>query len=139
MAENKTKPSDESVLTYLATLANPRQQEEAMTLLALFEDVTGEPAVLWGTMVGFSRYQYTYKTGHGGESFVMGFAPRTGKFSLYIMTHHEMYQDFLSRLGKHKVSKACLYVNKLADIDLGVLKELMQEALARNDIYGTAE
>ncbi len=96
---------------------------------------TGEPPRLWGKMVGFGRYRYRYASGHSGESFLVGFAPRPAEFSIYLMcdlapAEQEQRDGLLARLGKHRMGKACLYVKRLSDIDLGVLRELIASAVA---------
>ena len=76
--------------------------------------------------MGFGRYEYHYKSGRSGEYFMTGFSPRKSNLSLYIMPGYQDLDDYLKRLGKHKMGKSCLYMNKLADIDMAVLKELVQ-------------
>ncbi|MEL6242775.1 MAG: DUF1801 domain-containing protein [Pseudomonadota bacterium] len=129
MAEPKTRPIDEDFDTWLATV-EPRRQGETVTLIDLFSNSTGFKPHLWsGNMIGFGRYHYTYASGRSGTWFATGFAPRKAKLSIYIMPGYADFEPILGRLGKHKIGKSCLYVNKLPDIDLGVLSELIQAGL----------
>ncbi len=92
----------------------------------MMERVTGEPAVMWGpSIVGFGRYHYRYASGHEGDMCRVGFSPRSANLVLYVGGFPD-YEAMLAKLGKHKRSKACLYLNKLADVDVGVLEEITQ-------------
>lgn len=129
MAEQKTKPGTGDVNAFIDAIADDGRRRDAQALIELMGAVTGEKPVLWGTMVGFGQYHYTYATGHEGDSFLVGFAPRKTEFSLYLMgTYFPGYEDqrdrLLAKLGRHRMGKACLYVRKLADIDMLVLREL---------------
>ena len=131
MSDLKTKPNDASVDAYLDSVENPRRREDARRVLALMQEITGEPAKMWGSsIVGFGSYHYTYASGREGDWPIVGFAPRKQNLVLYIMPGFARYDDLLSRLGKHRTGKSCLYVNKLADIDLAVLEELVRESFA---------
>lgn len=128
--EQKTKPTTDSVADYIASLPSPRRQEEARELVALFERATNEPAVLWGpSIIGFGQYHYTYASGHSGTAASTGFSPRKAAISLYLFLYDGALDGHLARLGKHKASKGCVYVNKLADIDLSVLEEAVRESM----------
>ncbi|WDR03308.1 DUF1801 domain-containing protein [Devosia algicola] len=134
MAENKTKPTAISIDDYIATVA-PERRQDAETLVDLMKRASGEPPVVWGSIVGFGTYHYRYESGREGDSFLIGFAPRKPAFSVYLMgtylpKQHAERDRLLSRLGKHKMGKACLYVKKLADIDLGVLEEMANMSIA---------
>ena len=131
MAEQKTKPGTGDVDEFIAGIADEGKRADAHALVALMQAVSGEPPVLWGTMVGFGHYHYTYKTGHEGDSFLIGFAPRKAEFSIYLMgTYFPEEEDkraaLLAKLGKHRMGKACLYVKRLSDIDMDVLRELAE-------------
>ncbi len=133
MAENKTQASDASVDAFLEAVEPERRREDGLTLDRLFQSVTGWKPVLWGpSMVGYGSYHYRYKSGREGDFLATGFSPRKSALSIYIMPGYQDYSDILARLGKHKLGKSCLYINKLADADLGVLKELVQAGL--NDL-----
>ena len=129
MAEMKTKATKVSVKDFIAGIENETRREDAVTLLKLFAKATGWKAQMWGpTIIGFGRYKYTYETGHTGEICVVGFSPR--KANLVIYQHPDpsgKTAALLTELGKHKGGvDSCLYINKLADIDLGVLEKLIK-------------
>lgn len=131
MAELKTKPTDADVLAFLQTIESEKKREDALAILQLMAEVTGEPPKLWGpTMIGFGQYHYQYASGHAGDSFLTGFSPRKQNFSLYIMAGFERFDELLATLGKYKAAKSCLYINKLADIDATVLRQLVTESVA---------
>ncbi len=131
MSQNKTQPTDQSVAAYVATLEPMRRRAEAETLTALFQRVSGYRPVVWGdSIIGFGQYHYRYNSGREGHFLATGFAPRKARHSIYIMPGYQDYGAILSRLGKHKTGRACLYVNKLADIDLSVLEELIERGLS---------
>jgi hypothetical protein len=125
--ETKTKASAGDVREFLAQVEDPAKRADSHALVELMQAVTGEEAMLWGTMVGFGRYHYKYGSGTEGDAFLVGFAPRRAEFSIYLMGLPEGMVErdaLLSRLGKHRMGKGCLYVKRLADIDLGVLRDL---------------
>ncbi|MBN2859102.1 MAG: DUF1801 domain-containing protein [Sphaerochaetaceae bacterium] len=126
MYEQKTLPTEISVLDFLEGIENKKKRQEAYTLLNLIRDITGEEAVLWkGNIIGFGEYSYRYASGHSGRSFLFGFSPRKSGFSLYTATGESGIEERLYRLGRHRMGKACLYVNHLDDIDLVVLGEII--------------
>lgn len=125
-AENKTKPTKVSVKAFVDAIDHETRRKDARTLLKIFKEVTGLKPVMWGpTIIGYGRYAYKYDSGREGESIMTGFSPRKANLVLYIMPGYKNLDAQLKRLGKHKLGKACLYVNKLADIDLDVLKEII--------------
>lgn len=131
---NKTAMTAQSVAAFIASVAAPRRRDEAETLLTLFSEVTGFAPVMWGpSMIGFGRYQYRYESGREGEALATGFSPRKAALSIYIMPGYQDYSQILARLGTHKMGKSCLYVTRLADIDLLVLAELIRAGLADLD------
>ncbi|MFD2740502.1 DUF1801 domain-containing protein [Sulfitobacter aestuarii] len=120
----------DEVSEFLRQVTPERRHGEARALDALFREVTGWNPVLWkGGMLGYGRYDYTYASGHSGSWFATGFAPRRARLSIYIMPGYADFDVILTRLGKHKVGKSCLYLNKLADADQGVLAELIRAGL----------
>lgn len=129
MAETKTKPTQVSVDDYFAAVEPARKREDAAVLDALFRKVTGMVPEMWGpTIVGYGRYHYRYESGHEGDMCRAGFSPRKAKHSLYLLGCRgtdEAMETLLSRLGKHSRGVGCLYVNRLADIDLAVLEEMI--------------
>lgn len=131
MAETKTKPTETSVESFIEAVEHPGKREDAKVLDALFRKVTGETPTMWGpTIVGYGQYHYRYDSGHEGDMCRAGFSPRKAKHSLYLLgcgdeEGNAKFAPLLARLGKHSRGKGCLYVNKLADIDLGVLEEMV--------------
>lgn len=130
MTANKTQATAADVGRFLEAVAHPVRRADALVLDALFRRVTGWTPRMWGpSMVGYGRYRYVYDSGREGEMLATGFAPRKAALSIYIMPGYADFGDILARLGKHRHGKSCLYVNKLADIDLGVLEELIRAGL----------
>ena len=131
MSELKTRQNDGDVDAYLDSVENPRRREDARQVLTLMREITGDAPRMWGSsIVGFGSYHYTYASGREGDWPVVGFAPRKQNLVLYIMPGFAGYEALLARLGKHRIGKSCLYVNKLDDIDAGVLEELVRESVA---------
>ncbi len=131
MAELKTKPTDADVLAFLHEVESEKKREDALAILALMQEVTGEPAKMWGSsIIGFGSYHYKYASGHEGDACLTGFSPRKQNLVLYILAGFEQYDALLAKLGKHKTGKSCLYINKLADIDQNVLRELVAQSVA---------
>lgn len=130
MAEIKTKPTDASVDAFLDGVEHPVRRADGQAVRAMLERVTGEPAVMWGpSIVGFGSYHYRYASGHEGDMCRVGFSPRAAKLVLYVGGFPE-YEALLAKLGKHTRSKACLYLNTLADVDPAVLEEIVRRSYA---------
>jgi hypothetical protein len=118
------RPTQVNVDDFIAAVEKPVRRADAKVLRDMMERVTGEPATMWGpTIIGFGTYHYRYASGHEGDACRLGFSPRSANLVLYVGGFPE-YEELLGRLGKHKRSKCCLYVNKLADVDLEVLEEM---------------
>ncbi len=133
MTETKTKPTDVSVDSFLDSVVHPVRRADGKALRAMMERVTGEPAVMWGpSIVGFGAYHYRYASGHEGDSCRLGFSPRSANLVLYVGGFPE-YEGLLAKLGKHRRSKACLYINKLADVDPAVLEEIARRTYAAGE------
>lgn len=129
MAELKTKPSDDSVEAFLNSVEDDQKREDAFALLALMKEVTGEDPTMWGdSIVGFGSYHYRYASGREGDWFLTSFSPRKRNLTLYIMAGFEEYDDLLARLGKFKTGKSCLYLKRLEDVNVGVLRELVRQS-----------
>ena len=134
MSEHKTGPGNGDVGDFIAQLPDAKRMDSEK-LIELMTALTGEPPVLWGTMVGFGQYHYRYDSGHQGDAFRIGFAPRKAALSIYLMgtlgpDMAERRDAMLARLGTHRMGNACLYVKRLADIYLAVLGELAVRSLA---------
>ena len=133
MAEIKTKPTAVSVDAFLDGVPHPVRRADGKSLRTMMERITGEPAVMWGpSMVGFGTYHYRYDSGHEADMCRVAFSPRSANLVLYVGGFPE-YEALLGKLGKHKSSKACLYLNKLADVDMSVLDEIVRRT------YGATE
>ena len=131
MSQNITVRNDGDVMAYLQSVTSKRRREDSLAMLDIMREVTDLPAEMWGTsIVGFGSYHYKYESGREGEFMLTGFAPRKQALTLYIMGGHERYADLFARLGKHRTGKSCLYINKLADVDLDVLREIIAESVA---------
>lgn len=133
MSQNKTTPTTQNVADFLASVQPDSKARDAQELDALFQRVTGFTPQMWGaSIIGYGRYHYRYETGRTGDFLATGFSPRKARHSIYIMPGYQDYSRILARLGKHRLGKSCLYVNKLADIDMEVLAELIETGL--NDL-----
>jgi hypothetical protein len=130
MAELKTHATQNSVEDFLAALPDPQQHADTLQLKQIMAELSGQPAVLWGKMVGFGVYHYRYESGREGNAFRVGFAPQKQKLTLYITPGFERFEPLMQKLGKYKTGKSCLYLRRLADVDLDVLTELIRESLA---------
>ncbi len=126
MTELKTKVNDADVVAFLNGVADERKRQDCFAVLELMRRVTGEEPKMWGaSIVGFGAYHYVYATGNSGDWLLTGFAPRAQNITLYIIAGFDQYPDLMARLGKYKTGKSCLYVKRLADVDLTVLEELV--------------
>lgn len=126
MNANLTRPTEVSAEDFLAAVEHPVRRADGLVLAEMMGRVTGEPAVMWGpTMVGFGSYRYATDSGRRGECFVVGFSPRKVSLSLYGTTYAPESDVLLEQLGKHKRGAGCLYVNKLADVDIAILEQLV--------------
>ncbi len=131
MSEPKTTRNDANVEKFIDAVENPQRRADALQMLELMREVTGEPAQMWGSsIVGFGSYHYRYASGREGDWPLTGFSPRKQNLTVYIMPGFADYPKQLARLGKHKTGKSCLYLNKLADVDLDVLSELVRASIA---------
>ena len=129
MAENKTRKTGASVEEFLSSVENNRRREDGLTLLTMMREITGLEPEMWGpSIIGFGDYHYKYESGREGDMFLTGFSPRKQSLSLYIMDGFDGRDDLLSNLGKHRKSVSCLYINKLADVDMDVLRKLIQQS-----------
>lgn len=131
MAENKTKPTDASVEGYIAAIDDESRRKDCETLAKLMAKATKQKAKMWGSsIVGFGTYHYKYDSGREGDSCLTGFSSRKGDISVYLVANFSGQDELLSKLGKHKMGKACLYVRKLSDVDLKVLEQLVVGSVA---------
>jgi hypothetical protein len=134
MSEIKTRVNDGDVKAFLNAVPEEKKRQEAFVLLELFKKLTGEEPRMWGTsIVGFGQYHYrSERSRQEGDWMLTGFSPRKGSHSLYVLGHGDGdYSALLGKLGKHKTGKGCLYINKLADVDMSVLEELIATSFRR--------
>lgn len=132
MSENKTKPTQISVDAFIDAVPDATRREDAKTLAAMMERLTGDKPAMWGpSIIGFGSYRYKYDSGREGESCRIGFSPRKAELVLYVLNADTDQSAELARLGKHKTGKGCLYIKKLADVDMSVLEGLVKGARDR--------
>jgi hypothetical protein len=130
MSENKTQITDVKPADFIATVEHPVRRKDAEVLLDLFERITGWEPRMWGpAIIGFGEYHYKYDSGREGDFMRTGFSPRKANMVVYVMPGYTNYDPILERLGKYKTGKSCLYINKLDDVDLSVLEELVRAGL----------
>ena len=126
MAENKTQKTGASVDAFIAAVEHPRRREDGRVLLKLMREVTGLEPDMWGpSIIGFGDYHYRYESGREGDFFLVGFSPRKQSLSLYLPAGFPEYGALLAAIGKYRKGASCLYVNKLADVDLEALRRLI--------------
>lgn len=126
----KTKETEASVIEFIENVDNLKKREDAYKLLDIFTETTGFPAKMWGpSIIGFGSYHYKYESGHEGDAALVGFSPRKAKISLYFATGDAKRDELLKEFGKHTSGKACVYINKVADIDVDVLKALINQSI----------
>ncbi len=131
MAETKTKPTGASVDAYLASRASPEQLMDCKTIMAICKRVTKQKPYMWGpSIVGYGSYTYTYQTGHSGKAPIAGFAVRGRELVVYLGVDDPGQSDLLARLGRHRMTKSCLYIRRLTNLDLGVLETLIAVSVA---------
>ncbi len=129
MAENKTTPNDQNVEQFLNAVADERKRKDSFTILELMKQVTGLEPRMWGSsIVGFGSYHYKYESGREGDMILVGFSPRKQNLTIYNMGSVEQHEDLLKKLGKYTTGKGCLYIKRLDDIDLPMLKRLIEES-----------
>ncbi len=130
MAENKTRPTRQSVAAFLKALPDEARRADCRTLAAMMREVTGAEGRMWGpAIVGFGDYRYKYASGRQGDWFLAGFSPRKNDLTIYVMSGLGEYGEQLARLGKHKAAKSCLYVKRLSDINLDVLRDIVEDSV----------
>jgi hypothetical protein len=130
MAELKTKPNKASIDKFLNSVKDEQKRNDSYKILELMKKITKEEPVMWGpSIVGFGKYHYKYESGREGDWFLTGFSPRKQNLTLYIMSGFKRYDELMNKLGKCKTGSSCLYINKLEDVDMKVLKELITESV----------
>jgi hypothetical protein len=131
MAKNKTQETELSVNDFILKIEDETKRTDAFTLLELLENVSGFKAKLWGpSIIGFGSYHYKYESGHEGDAPILAFSPRATALTVYLASSVEEREPLLAHLGKHKASKGCLYIKKLKDVELEVLKNILINQIA---------
>lgn len=131
MSDLKTKRNNADVEAFLNAVENESRRKDAFRLLEIMREITGAEAEMWGgSIVGFGSYHYVYASGREGDWPLTGFSPRKQSLSVYLMAGFDIFEHLLNKLGKHKIGKGCLYINKMKDIDELVLKQLIAESNA---------
>lgn len=127
---NKTQPTKASVKKFIESVEHAGRREDAFELLDLMKEASEYEPVMWGdSLIGFGQYHYKYESGREGEFFLTGFSPRKANMVIYIMPGFDIYKDDLAKLGKHKLGSSCLYVGRLANLDLKTLKKLVKSSV----------
>ncbi|WP_231427566.1 DUF1801 domain-containing protein [Pedobacter sp. Leaf250] len=130
MAQNKTTENDSNVNDFLDTIENEVKKRDSISLCNIMSKTTGFEAKMWGTaIIGFGSYHYQYESGREGDAPLVGFSPRKDAVSLYFATDFKDKEELLLKFGKHKTGKACVYVKKLDDIDLDILKVIIKNSI----------
>lgn len=130
MAEPKTRPTDASVAGFLATIDDPEMRADARKVASMMRRATGKRAKMWGTsIVGYGSYHYKYASGREGDFILTGYSPRKTALTVYIMPGFSRFEKLMSKLGKYKTGKSCLYIKRLSDVDEAVLEKLIDESV----------
>jgi len=127
----ETRPTDETFPAFLERAVEPSRRADCTVIAAMMEEATGESPVMWGSIVGFGRYRYKYASGREGEWPLVGFSPRKSDLTLYIMPGFDGVEQLMGRLGKFRTGKSCLYIKRLSDVEVPVLKKLIAESVRR--------
>lgn len=136
MAENKTRPTEDDVAAFIDSVGPDARREDARTLDTLLRRITGMAPAMWGpSIIGYGRYHYRYESGREGEMCRIGFSPRKAALVLYFNGRTPAFEALLATLGKHESGKGCLYIKRLADVDMAVLEGLAVESLAYMDAH----
>ena len=134
MAKNKTTETDSSVTAFIDTVENQTKRDDSHKLIEIFKSLTGWEPKMWGpSIIGFGTYHYKYASGQEGDAPLAGFSPRKDALVLYFDCEYEKRDELMEKLGKYKSSKSCVYVKKLDDIDISVLKEMIVNSIKRTE------
>ena len=133
MAELKTQKNDASVHDFISSIEDEAKKQDCLTLLEIFKECTGEIPVMWGmSIIGYGTYHYkSERSSQEGDWMMTGFSPRKQNLTIYIIPGFDSYQKDLAKLGKHKTSVSCLYINKLSDVHINVLKQIITDAYSK--------
>jgi hypothetical protein len=126
----KTTETTLSVKDFIKKIPEAERQKDAQTIVDIMEKQSGFPAKMWGpAIIGFGSYHYVYESGHEGDAPLVGFSPRKNEFALYLSSAFEKREELLKLLGKHKSAKACVYIKKIEDIKVDILKKMITASL----------
>jgi hypothetical protein len=132
MADTKTKPTGASVTDFLAAVEDPQKRADSKILVKMMTRITGHKPKMWGpSIVGFGSYHYKYASGHEGDACLAGFSPRKSELTVYLGVDDDLNKRnaLLARLGKHRMTTACLYIKRLEQVDIGVLEQLVRQSV----------
>ena len=130
MAKNKTTETQNSIIDFINTVEDLTKRNDSFELVKLMQEQTGYEPKMWGPgIIGFGSYYYKYASGHEGDAPLVGFSPRKDAISLYLYSSFESKEELLSKFGKHKAGKGCIYIKKIADIDVGILKKMISHSV----------
>lgn len=130
MAEQKTKPTAQSVQSFLDKVDSEQARDDSAVLIKMMKKVTGAPPKMWGpSIIGFGQYHYKYESGHEGYMCITGFSPRKGNLVVYAMSDSAKHKNLLAKLGKYKATKGCIYIKRLEDVNVEVLEELVKNSV----------
>lgn len=133
MSKNKTDQTDASVLEFINSNPSEQKRADALVILNIMKEISGLEPRMWGpSIIGFGVYEYKYESGHGGRAALISFSPRKAKHVIYALTNFDEQDQLLEKLGKHKTGRVCLYINKLADIEIEVLRSIIQASWDQN-------
>lgn len=131
MSENKTQKTNASVIDFLNGLPDEKKRQDCLTLLEMMSEITDLEPKMWGaSIVGFGDVHYKYASGREGDWFKVGFSPRKQNLTLYMMDGFPKYQDLLAKLGKHKTGVSCLYIKKLSDVNIDILRQMIAQSIS---------
>ena len=140
MAEQKTKPTDESVEDFLNRIPEAERREDCFAVAKIMEEITGDKPKMWGpSIVGFGAYRYKYASGREGDWPVTGFSPRKKDLTVYLMMGFQKHEELMKKLGKHSGAKSCLYIKRLSDIHVPTLKKLIKTSIKELKAYTKAQ
>jgi hypothetical protein len=130
MKQNKTRTTDASVADHIAAIADEAQRQDCKTLVGLMKKITGHRPKMWGpTIVGFGSYHYRYESGREGDAPLAGFAARGREIVIYLVASSPRQPRLLAELGKHRRGKSCLYIRRLADVDVAIVEALVRDSV----------
>lgn len=134
MAENKTQKTEQSVESFLSTIDTDQKRNDSVAIIEIMQKVTGEAPKMWGTsIIGFGDLHYKYASGREGDWFKTGLSPRKAAITVYLSGGFDRQQDLLATLGKHKTGKGCLYINKLSDVNVAVLEQMLVRSVESSE------